>query len=128
MSAKREEFTGPGGTLRFKEGDEAAVDLAMLIEGETSGRPLAEILEEFGRSRSTYFAKLARFRDAGLAGLLRRPSGPRAPWRMSHEIIRLIVAARLEDKTRSAAAIARDLERHGHEISVRSVERLLEGM
>ncbi len=55
--------------------DELGTDLAMLIEGETSGRPLADVLAQFGRSRSTYYEKLRRFRTSGVAGLLARPPG-----------------------------------------------------
>ncbi|MCK7470988.1 MAG: hypothetical protein MZU95_09505 [Desulfomicrobium escambiense] len=62
---------GPGGSLPIRVEDEAALDLIMLFEGETSGRNLEEVLREFGRSRSTYYEKLRRFReqrDRGAAG------------------------------------------------------------
>ncbi len=116
---------GPAGSLPLRPDDEAAVDLAMLIEGETSGRPLGVVLEEFGRSRSTYYEKLKRFREHGVAGLLARPPGPRSAWRRPLEVVRFIVTARLRDPERSAAEIAGDLGRLGHAVSVRSVERTL---
>ncbi len=119
------EIKGPGGSLPLKPDDEAALDLLMLVEGETSGRPLAEVLARFGRSRSTYYEKLRRFRDQGLPGLLARPPGPRGPWRRPLEVIRYVVTARLRDPERSAAAIAEDLSRLGHPVSTRSVERTL---
>lgn len=119
------EITGPGGTLPLRAGDEASLDLLMLIEGETSGRPLEEILGRFGRSRSTYYEKLRRFREQGLEGLLSRPPGPRSAWRRPLEVVRFIVTARLRDPERGAAAIAEELARAGHAVSVRSVERTL---
>jgi transposase len=119
------EIRGPGGALPLVDGDEAAVDLAMLIEGETSGKPLDLVLEEYGRSRSTYYDKLRRFRERGTTGLLALPPGPRSAWRRPLEVIRFIVTARLRDPDRSAVQIASDLERLGHEVSVRSVERTL---
>jgi transposase len=119
------EIKGPGGALRVRPEDGAAVDLAMLIEGETSGRPLDEILATYGRSRSTYYEKLRRFREQGLEGLLSRPPGPRSPWRRPVEILRFVVTTRLRLPDRSAADIAAELERLGHRISVRSVERTL---
>jgi transposase len=119
------EFRGPGGALPVRPDDEAAVDLAMLIEGETSGRPLLSVLEEFGRSRSTYYEKLRRFRDQGVAGLLARPPGPRSAWRRPLEVVRFIVTTRLREPDRGAASIAEDLLRLGHEVSTRSVERTL---
>jgi len=119
------EITGPGGALALRADDEAALDLAMLIEGETSGRPLDEVLTEFGRSRSTYYEKLRRFREQGVSGLLARPPGPRTAWRRPLEVVRFIVTARLRDGSRGAVQIAEDLARLGHNVSVRSVERTL---
>ena len=111
--------------LPLRHDDEASTDLLMLIDGETSGRPLDDVLTEFGRSRSTYYEKLRRFRELGVEGLLMRPPGPRTSWRRPLEVVRFIVRARLNDPNRSAALIAGDLLRHGHAVSVRSVERTL---
>ncbi|HTN51540.1 MAG TPA: helix-turn-helix domain-containing protein [Anaeromyxobacter sp.] len=119
------EIRGPGGSLPVRLEDEAAVDLAMLIDGETSGRSLDEVLTDYGRSRSTYYEKLRRFRESGLEGLQARPPGPRGPWRRPLEVVRFIVTARLRHPERGAAAIAEDLTRLGHAVSVRSVERTL---
>ncbi len=119
------EIRGPGGILVLNPEDEAALDLAMLIEGETSGKPLENVLEEFGRSRSTYYEKLRRFREEGVEGLLARPPGPRIAWRRPLEVVRFIVTTRLRDPGRSAAVIAEDLSRLGHAVSQRSVERTL---
>lgn len=119
------EIKGPGGALALRADDEAALDLAMLIEGETSGRPLEEVLAQFGRSRSTYYEKLRRFREQGIPGLLARPPGPRSAWRRPLEVVRFIVMARLRDPSRGAVQIAGDLAQLGHGVSVRSVERTL---
>lgn len=119
------EISGPGGRLALRPDDEAAIDLVMLIQGETSGRQLDEVLTEYGRSRSTYYEKLRRFREQGLEGLLARPPGPRSAWRRPLEVVRFIVTARIRDPERSAPAIAEDLARLGHQVSVRSVERTL---
>ncbi len=119
------EFRGPGGTLAIRSDDDAALDLAMLIDGETGGRPLDEILAEYGRSRSTYYEKLRRFREQGVEGLLARPPGPRTAWRRPMEVVRFVVTARLRDPARGAADISEDLARLGHAVSVRSVERTL---
>lgn len=116
---------GPGGTLSIRAGDRAALDLAMLIAGETSGRSLDEVLAEFGRSRSTYFEKLRLFRERGLAGLLSRPTGPRQPWRRSLSVVAQIVMSRLRDPNRGADAIARELAQRQVRVSVRSIERTL---
>lgn len=119
------EIRGPGGVLQLRPQDEAALDLVMLIEGETSGRPLDEILLRYGRSRSTYYEKLRRFRENGVEGLLSRPPGPRSPWRRPLEVVRFIVTTRLRHPDRAANEIADDLARLGHLVSVRSVERTL---
>lgn len=119
------EIKGPGGTLRVRPDDSVAIDLAMLIEGETSGRPLDEVLAVYGRSRSTYYEKLRRFRADGVEGLHAKPPGPRAPWRRPIEIQRFVVSTRIRHPEQSAAEIAASLERLGHRISIRSVERTL---
>ncbi|MFL5261460.1 MAG: helix-turn-helix domain-containing protein [Anaeromyxobacteraceae bacterium] len=119
-------FTGPGGTLPVRAEDQLALDLAMLVEGETSGRPLDEVLARFGRSRTAYYEKLRRYREEGVNGLAARPPGPHGPWRRSHDVVRFVVTARLRDPSRSPEAIARDLAQLGHEVSVRSVERTLQ--
>jgi transposase len=119
------EIKGPGGTLPLGPHDEAVIDLVMLIEGETSGRNLDDVLEKFGRSRSTYYEKLRRFREQGLEGLLPRPPGPRSPWRRPLEVIRFVVTTRLRNPGRTAAEIVEDLAKLGHAVSVRSVERTL---
>ena len=121
----RREIKGPGGSLQLLAEDEAAIDLVMLIEGETSGRDLDEVLAEFGRSRSTYYEKLRRFREGGVQGLLARPPGPRTAWRRPLEVVRFIVTSRLRHPERSAADIAEELARQGHSVSTRSVERTL---
>ncbi|MBI3182973.1 MAG: helix-turn-helix domain-containing protein [Myxococcales bacterium] len=119
------EIVGPGGALAFRREDSAARDLALLIEGETSGRDLEEVLLEFGCSRSTYYEKLRRFRAGGIEALLPRPPGPRGPWRRTFDVVRAIVTARLRNPSRSAASIAEQLARDDLRISPRSVERTL---
>ena len=119
------EIKGPGGSLPVRAEDEVALDLVMLIEGETSGRPLSLVLSDFGRSRSTYYEKLRRYSEQGVAGLVSRPPGPRSAWRRPLEVVRFIVTSRLRDPDRGAGQIAEDLGRVGHVVSVRSVERTL---
>lgn len=119
------EIKGPGGVLPIRPDDEATLDLVMLVEGETSGQALDDVLRKYGRSRSTYYEKLRRFREEGFEGLLSRPPGPRAPWRRPLEVVRFIVTSRLRNPDRTAATIAEDLARSGHPVSLRSVERTL---
>lgn len=123
--ASTHEIKGPGGILPVRPQDDAIIDLVMLIDGETSGRQLDEVLQQYGRSRSTYYEKLRRFREEGFEGLASRPPGPRTPWRRPLEVVRHIVTTRLRHPDRSAAAIADELSRMGHPVSVRSVERTL---
>jgi transposase len=119
------EIKGPGGTLPLRPKDEAALDFVMLIEGETSGQALDEVLRKFGRSRSTYYEKLRRFRESGFEGLLSRPPGPRSPWRRPIEVVRYIVTTRLRHPDKAAAEIALELTQQGHPVSTRSIERTL---
>jgi transposase len=116
---------GPGGVLPVRPEDAAAIDLVMLVDGETSGRDLEDVLQQYGRSRSTYYEKLRRFREQGVEGLLSRPPGPRSAWRRPIEVVRYIVTTRLRHPERSASSIADDLAQQGHSVSTRSVERTL---
>jgi len=118
-------FRGPGGQLPLRPDDALGLDLLLLVEGETSGRPLAEVLEDFERSRSHYYEKLQRFRAGGVAALLPKPRGPRRPWVRTLRMMQAVVRARLADGTRSAQAIAEDLARGGIAASPRSVERVV---
>ncbi len=119
------EIRGPGGTLTVRSDDVAAVDFLMLVDGETSGRPLEAVLADFGCSRSSYYEKLKRFREQGLGGLWPKPSGPRQPWLRSMEVVRFIVVARLKSPEKTAFAIVEELAGRGHRVSLRSVERTL---
>ena len=121
----KSEIRGPGGSLPLRPSDHAAQDLALLLEGETSGRALPEVLAEFGISRTAYSEKMRRFREAGLAGLMPRRPGPRGPWRRTIDVVRFVVCSRLQDPRRSAASIAKELHAQGARVSARSVERTL---
>lgn len=119
------EIRGPAGVLSLAANESVDRDLALLIAGETSGRNLDVVLEEFGVARSTYYEKLRRFREQGLAGLLRASPGPKGPRVRTEEITRRIVVAKLQDPSRSVDSIVDSLRREGCEISPRSVERTL---
>jgi transposase len=121
----RSEIRGPGGAFPLSLGDRAAQDFALLIEAATSGRPLNDVLADFHCSRSSYYEKLSRFREGGLAGLLPKPPGPRGPRRRTIEVVRFIVRARLQHPQQSATSIAEELKARGMGVSVRSVERTL---
>lgn len=125
LRSSAHEIRGPGGSLTLRPKDEAALDFVMLIEGETSGAALEDVLRKYGRSRSTYYEKLRRFRESGFEGLLSRPPGPRGPWRRPIEVIRYIVTSKIRHPERTAAEIVSDLVKLGHTVSVRSVERTL---
>jgi transposase len=118
-------FKGPAGSLPVLETDEIAEDLAMLIEGETSGRDLDEVVVEFGRSHSTYYEKLQRYRERGIEGLLPRKSGPREPWKLTLGTAAKIVRLRMQNPQRTAQSIAEAVSRDGLPLSERSVERVL---
>jgi transposase len=119
-------FQGPAGVLAVPAHDAAGRDVAMLVAGETSGRPLDEVLQEFACSRQVYEERLQAFREQGLAGLLAGAPKSRDQTR-PQDIVRYIVTARLRDPARAPSAIAADLERMGFRVSPRSVERTLQG-
>lgn len=119
-------FQGPAGSLAVPATDAAGRDVAMLVAGETSGRPIEEVLAEFGCSLEGYEERLRTFREKGLAGLLAASAGARERSR-PQDIVRFIVTARLRDPKRAPVEISADLARLGFRVSVRSVERTLQG-
>jgi len=117
---------GPGGELPLSENDDAAQDFLLILAREVGGVRLERALKSRGyQSRATYYGKLKRYIQGGLAALLPQSPGPRGNSQRSSDIIKRIVSLRYADPRRNAAAIAAILKRSGIHISIRSIERTL---
>jgi hypothetical protein len=118
-------FRGPGGQLNFDPNDILAQQLAMLITGECSDRPVAEVAASFGYSRQRYYQLLNAFRQGGSQALQPKPTGPKSDHRRTPEVIRRVISQRFLDPDCSAEVITQKLVQKNFPISKRSVERII---
>lgn len=124
--AQQRTLRGPGGTLVVAGDDEVTVKLLMLIEGECKGLGVAKASQKYGYSRERYRQLRNAFHEQGARALASKPRGPRRKSVSTHEAIRQIIRHAFLDPQASAEVIAQKLQQTGCEISIRSVQRVLE--
>jgi transposase len=120
------QLEGPEGTLAVLEDDEITLKLAMLFEGQCEGLGATAAAEKFGYSRPRYFQLLQAFRDKGSVALQSRKRGPKTNYRRTNEVVKQVIRYRFLDPKAQAEVIAQKLQQTGWEISIRSVERIIE--
>jgi len=118
-------FRGPGGQLPIDPNDVLSQQLAMLITGECSNRPVAEVAASFGYSRQRYYQLLAAFRQGGAQALQPKPTGPKSDHRRTPEVIRRVISQRFLDPNCTAEVITQKLVQKNFPISQRSVQRII---
>ena len=116
---------GVNGTIEVKNDDEITLKLAMLFEGECEGKPIAETAKKFGYTRQRYNQLRHLFLQHGAEGLKKQKTGPKRNYARTPETVRLIIRYRFLDPQVSPAVIAQKLAQTGHNISLRSVERVI---
>jgi hypothetical protein len=117
---------GPKGRLRLSLKDAWLRDFLMLLEGETGETPIKELCRRYGyRSPATYYRKRRLLTNGGLSSLLAHKRGPKHKFRLTDDVIRQIVAMRFQSPEKNSSDIADELEKNGHSVSSRSVERVL---
>jgi transposase len=119
-------LVGTGGLLPVRPDDEIARKLAMLIEGECEGLGPSQAAEKFGFSKQRYFQLRAVFSERGAAALQSLKRGPKTHYRRTAEVVRQVIRHRFLDPEASAEVIAQKLCQSGWEISIRSVQRVIE--
>ena len=124
--AKKKALIGASGTLPVRDDDEITRRLAMLIEGECEGLGPSQAARKFGFSRQRYFQLRTAFAEQGAAGLQSRKRGPKTHYRRTVEVVRQVIRHRFLDPKASAEVIAQKLRQSGWEISIRSVQRVIE--
>jgi hypothetical protein len=126
FDAKQHVLVGVAGVLDVPEHDEITRKLAMLIEGECEGLGPIGAARKFGFSKQRYFQLRAVFRKHGAPGLLSQKRGPKTHYRRTAEIVRQVIRYRFLDPDASVEVIAQKLRQSGWEISIRSVQRVIE--
>jgi hypothetical protein len=123
---KLKQFVGPGGSLPVMEDDEATIKLAMLLECECGDEGPAVVAARFGFSRQRYYQIKKLFLQNGVAGIVNKKRGPKTMYRRSEEVVCQVIRHRFLDPDATAAVIAQKLKQCGFQISIRSVERIIE--
>ena len=116
---------GPSGSIELPANDEITRKLAMLIDGQCQGFGPTAAARKYGYTKSRYFQVLHAFTQGGAAALQSKTRGPKSSYRRTDELIRLIIRHRFLDPGASSQVIAQKLKQAGHQISIRSVERVI---
>ncbi len=111
------------GSPFFDPRDLVQVKYELLRRVRVDGYSVAQATSLFALSRPTFYTAHAAWEQAGIAGLLPRPTGPRHAHKLTEE---LIVQLRPLAKTMSASQLAEWLqEQHHLRVHPRSIERAL---
>jgi len=122
----RQALVGPKGRLDVRGDDEITRKLAMLIEGECEGLGPIQAARKFGFSKQRYFQLRAAFLELGAAALQSQKRRPKTHYRRTAEVVRQVIRHRFLDPDASTEVIAQKLSQGGWEISIRSVQRVME--
>lgn len=120
------QLQGPEGILAVPQDDEITIKLAMLYEGQCEGLGPTAAARKFGYTKQRYYQLLQAFSDKGAIALLSNKRGPKTNYRRTDEVVRQVIRHRFLDAEASADVIAQKLQQGGWEISIRSVQRIIE--
>lgn len=110
----------------FDASDLLQVKYEMLRHARQAGVTKADAAELFGVSRPTFYQAEAAFAQAGLAGLLPRPRGPKSAHKLTPQVMSLIHEHHREGEPIQARAVAQLVQsRLGITVHPRSIERAL---
>jgi hypothetical protein len=123
---KNHTLVGPGGRLPVAANDEVTRKLLMLIEGECEGTGPIQAARRFGFSKQRYFQLRAAFLERGAAALQSHKRGPKTHYRRTAEVVRQVIRHRFLDPEASVEVIAQKLSQSGWQVSMRSVQRVIE--
>jgi transposase len=120
------QLQGPEGVLTVSQDDEITLKLAMLYEGQCEGLGPTAAAHKFGYTKQRYYQLLQAYSEKGAIGLLSNKRGPKTNYRRTDEVVRQVIRHRFLDSDASAEVIAQKLKQGGWEISIRSVQRIIE--
>jgi transposase len=123
---EKQALVGAGGSLPIRADDEITRKLAMLIEGECGASGPIQAAAKFGFSKQRYFQLRAAFAEHGSQALQSNKRGPKTQYRRTAEVVRQVIRHRFLDPDATPEVIAQKLRQSGWEISIRSVQRVIE--
>ena len=118
-------LAGPRGSLPLHPGDEVAIKLAMLYEGQCSPLGPTQAAAKYGYSRQRYYQLLHAYDQGDSDALRSRKSGPKANYRRTPLAAQEVVRHRFLDPDANAEVIAQKMRQCDWKISTRSVERII---
>jgi len=116
---------GPAGELPVRAEDDLTQKLAMLYEGFCQEGGVAKAARKFGYTRQRFYQLARLFHEQGAVGLLRKKTGPKAPYRRTDEVVRQVIRHFFLDRQASAQVVSQKLRQLGHPLSIRSVQRVV---
>lgn len=119
-------LVGPEGRLMVPEQDDITPKLAMLFEAQCEGNSVSEIVKKFGYSKQRYYQLLHLYQEKGAGALQNQKRGPKSNYRRTGENIRQIIRHRFLDSNASPEVIAQKMRQSDIQISIRSVERVIQ--
>jgi len=112
----------------FDPEDVVQVKYEMLRRAGEEGVTVTEAATAFGFSRPSFYKARSDFNAEGLPGLVARKRGPRAPHKLTDEVLAFVGELRAGEPSLSAAVLAERIwQRFGKRIHPRSLERALPG-
>ena len=119
-------LVGPEGRLMVPEQDDITPKLAMLFEVQCDGNRVSEIVKKFGYSKQRYYQLLHLYQEKGASALQNQKRGPKSNYRRTGENIRQIIRHRFLDPNASPEVIAQKMRQSDIQISIRSVQRVIQ--
>jgi len=111
----------------FDARDLVQVKYEMLRRVRVDGRSVTDAVSDFGFSRPTYYQAERVFQSEGLPGLVPKKRGPKAPHKLTDEILEYVEKIIEQDPSLKAPALTKRIAtRFGLTVHSRSVERALE--
>lgn len=112
----------------FDANDLVQVKYEMLRHGRQDGVTKAEAASLFGMSRPTFYMAEAAFARDGISGLLPQPRGPKAPHKLTPEVMTLIEKQHVGGGPIQARTLAELVHKQlGISVHPRSIERAIAG-
>jgi transposase len=119
-------LVGPHGELVIPPNDEISRRFIMLFEGQCMGLGAAKAAEKYGITRQRYYQLLHLYQERGAFALESQKRGPKSNYVRTDEVVRQVIRHRFLDPDASVDVIAQKLRQAGFDVSVRSVERVVE--
>jgi len=114
------------GSEFFDPRDAVQVKYEMLRRVSIDNASVTEVSDEYGFSRPTYYQAKANFDAAGIAGLVPKRPGPRAPHKVHGEVLALLQARLVPGEPVRARELTRLIHNElGIKVHPRTIERAL---